>query len=73
MATLTMQEVQNVRRALNEIVALRHRVGRLEALLALISDDGTTLTIKGRNFQVIDGNIASGHGHGVSGGDHNSV
>jgi hypothetical protein len=73
MATLTMQELQNVRRAVSEIVALRHRVARLEALLALISDDGTTLTIKGRNFQVIDGNIASGRGHGVSSGDHNSV
>jgi len=72
-ATLTMQEVQNVRRALHEIVALRHRIARLESLLALISDDGTTLTIKGRNFQVKDGNIASGGDLGVSGGDHKSV
>jgi len=60
MATLTMQEVQNVRRALQEVATLRHKVARLESLLASLSDDGATLTIKGRNVKVIDGDIAAG-------------
>lgn len=59
MATLTMQEVQNVRRALQEVAMLRHKVARLESLLASLSDDGATLTIKGRNVKVVDGDIAA--------------
>lgn len=60
MATLTMQEVQNVRRALQEVATLRHKVARLESLLTSLSDDGATLTIKGRNVRVVDGDIAAG-------------
>jgi len=55
-----MQEVQNVRRALHEVATLRHKVARLESLLASLSDDGATLTIKGRNVKVVDGDIAAG-------------
>ena len=69
MATLTMQEVQDVRRALNEFASLRHKVARLESLLASISDDGAILTIRRRNVQVVDGNIASAPTPGVSTGD----
>jgi len=60
MATLTMQEVQNVRRALQEVATLRHKVARLESLLASLADDGATLTIRKRNIQVVDGTIATG-------------
>lgn len=60
MATLTMQELQNVRRALQEVATLRYKVARLESLLASLSDDGATLTIRGRNVKVVDGDIAAG-------------
>lgn len=59
MATLAMQEVQNVRRALQEVATLRHKVARLESLQASLSDDSATLTIRDRNVQVVDGAIAT--------------
>jgi len=60
MATLTMQEVQNVRRALQEVATLRHKVARLESLLASVADDVATLTAKIRNVQGAEKTIAVG-------------
>ena len=60
MATLTMQEVQNVRRALQEVATLRHNVARLESLVASLADDVATLTIRNRNVQGVDRTVPTG-------------
>jgi len=60
MATLTMQEVQNVRRVLQEVATLRHKVARLESLLASLADDVATLTARKRNVQSVEDTVAAG-------------
>jgi hypothetical protein len=56
MATLTMQEVQNVRRVLQEAATLRHKVARLESLLASLADEVATLTAKKHNVHGVEKN-----------------
>jgi enamine deaminase RidA (YjgF/YER057c/UK114 family) len=60
MATLTMQEVQNVRRVLQEAATLRHKVARLESLLASLADEVATLTAKKHNVHGVEKTIAAG-------------
>ena len=50
-----------------DVIALEQTVADLQAKLAVISDDGTTLTITGRNVQIVSGSGATDDGGSLTG------